>query len=46
MLLQTREGCEWTDNKVLGAYGRDELNHNGERLLTHAIDNKLALIKT
>ena len=37
-------GIEWTDSKVLGAYGRDELNHNGERLLTHATDNKLALL--
>ena len=29
-------GIGWTDSKVLGAYGRDELNDNGERLLTHA----------
>ena len=36
----------WTDSKVLGAYGRDELNDNGERLLTHATDNKLALPNT
>ena len=33
----------WTDHKVMGAYGRDELNENGERLLLHATDNKLAL---
>ena len=39
-------GIEWTDSKVLGAYGRDELNDNGERLLTHATDNKLALLNT
>ena len=39
-------GIEWTGNKVLGAYGRDELNDNGEQLLTHATDNKLALINT
>ena len=39
-------GIEWTDSKVLGAYGRDELNDNGEQLLTHATDNKLALINT
>ena len=39
-------GIEWTDRKVLGAYGRDELNDNGERLMTHAIDNKLALHNT
>ena len=37
-------GC--TDSKVLGAFGRDELNDNGERLLTHATDNKLALVNT
>ena len=36
----------WTDSKVLGAYGRDELNGNGERLLIHATDNKLALLNT
>ena len=36
----------WTNNKVLGAYGRDELNDNRERLLTHAIDTKLALLNT
>ena len=23
-------GIGWTDSKVLGAYGRDELNDNGE----------------
>ena len=39
-------GIEWTDRKVLGAYGRDELNDNGERLLTHVTDNKLALLNT
>ena len=39
-------GIEWTDSKVLGAYGRDELNDNEERLLTHATDNKLALLNT
>ena len=38
----TRE-IRWTDSKVLGAYGRDELNDNGERLLINATDNKLAL---
>ena len=36
----------WTDRKVLGAYGRDELNDNGERPLTHATDKKLALFNT
>ena len=39
-------GIKWTDKKVLGAYGRDELNDNGERLLTHATDIKLALVNT
>ena len=39
-------GIEWTDSEVLGAYGRDELNDNGERLLIHAIDNKVALLNT
>ena len=39
-------GIEWTDSKVLGVYGRDELNDNGERLLTHATENKLALLNT
>ena len=39
-------GIEWTDSKVLGAYGRDELNDNGQRHLTHATDNKLALRNT
>ena len=39
-------GIGWTDSKVLGAYGRDELNANGERLLTHATENKVALLNT
>ena len=39
-------GIGWTDSKVLGPYGRDELNDNGERLLTHATDNKLALLNS
>jgi len=33
-------------NKVLGAYGRDELNENGRRLLTFAANNNLALTNT
>ena len=37
---------EWTDSKVMGAYGRDELYGNGERLLIHATRNKLALFNT
>ena len=39
-------GIEWTDSKVLGAYGRDELNDNAKRLLTHATDNKFVLFNT
>ena len=39
-------GIGWTDSKVLGAYGRDELNDNGEQLLIHGTDNKLALLNT
>ena len=39
-------GIGWTGRKVMGAYGRDELNDNGERLLLHAADNKLALLDT
>ena len=37
-------GVGWTDSKVLGACGRDELEDNGERILIHATDNKLALL--
>ena len=40
-----QSGC--ADSKVLvSAYGRDELNDNGERLLLHAAENKLALLNT
>ena len=39
-------GIGWTDSEVLGAYGRDELNDNGERLLIHGTDNKFALLNT
>ena len=39
-------GIGWTESKVLGAYGRSELNDNGEQLLIHATDNKLALLNT
>ena len=38
------EGTE--DDGVLGAYGRDELNKNGKRLLNFATDNKLAVTNT
>ena len=38
------EGCD--DGRVLGAYGRDELNNNGKRLLSLTSDNKLALTNT
>ena len=39
------KGMGWTDSKVLGACGREKLN-NGERLLIHVTDNKLALLET
>ena len=40
-------GIGWTDSKVLGAYGLDELNDKGgRRLLIHGTDNKLALLNT
>ena len=39
-------GIGWTDGNVLGAYGRDELNDNGARLLIHASDNNVALLNT
>ena len=32
--------------KVLGAYGRDTLNDNGERLLSFSADQWLALLKS
>ena len=38
------EGCN--DGRVLGAYGRDELNINGKRLLSLASDIQLALTNT
>lgn len=37
---------ECGDGRVLGAYGRDELNSNGKRLLAFASDNRLALTNT
>ena len=39
-------GTGWTDSKVLGGYGRDEMNDNRERLLIHATHNKLPLLNT
>ena len=38
------EGGGEADSKVLGAYGRDELNENGKLLLGFTEDNKLALL--
>ena len=35
------EGCD--DVRVLRAYGRDELNNNGKRLMSLALDNKFGL---
>ena len=40
------EGERTEDDGVLGAYGRDELNSNGKRLLNFATDNKLAVTNT
>ena len=40
------EGERTEDDGVLGAYGRDELNNNGKRLLNFATDNKLAITNT
>ena len=40
------EGGGEADSKMLGAYGRDKLNENGELLLDFAEDNKLALLNT
>ena len=34
------------DSKILGAYGRDTLNDNGELLLSFANDHDLALVNT
>ena len=34
------------DNGVLGAYARDTINDNGERLLTFAVNHGLALVNT
>ncbi|CAB1111436.1 unnamed protein product [Ectocarpus sp. CCAP 1310/34] len=39
-----RDGC--CDAKIMGAYGRDIMNHNGERLLGLASDNQLSLTNT
>lgn len=39
-----KNGC--ADSKVLGAYGRHELNELAEGLLLHAADNKLAIINS
>ena len=39
-------GIGWTESIVLGAYGRDELNDNGDRLLIDETDTKLALLNT
>ncbi|CAB1101716.1 unnamed protein product [Ectocarpus sp. CCAP 1310/34] len=39
-----RDGC--CDAKIMGAYGRDIMNNNGERLLGLASDNQLSLTST
>ena len=40
------EKSESEFNKVLGAYGRDEVNDNGERLLSFAANHDLSLVNT
>ena len=40
------EGGGQADSKVLGAYGRENLNENGKLLLGFAEDNKLAILNT
>ena len=40
----SKEGC--CEGRVFKAYGRDELNSNGKRLLAHVSDHKLALTNT
>ena len=40
------KGERTEDDGVLGAYGRDELNNNGKRLLNFTTDNKLAVTNT
>ena len=39
-------GIGWTDSELLGAYGRDELNDDGERLLIQATENKIDVLNT
>ena len=41
-----RGGESLQDEGVLGSYGRDELNDNGQLLLTFAADNSLAITNT
>ena len=40
------EGGGEADSKVLGVYGREQLNENGKLLLGFAEDNKLPLLNT
>ena len=40
------ESQESESNKILGAYGRDEINDNGERLLSFAANHDLSLVNT
>ena len=40
------EGGDPRTNAVMGAYGRDVLNTNGERLISLAAENKLAIVNT
>ena len=39
-------GVRSKDNKIIGAYGRDTLNDNGELLLSFANNHDLAIVST
>ena len=39
-----KRGVESKDNKIVGAYGRDILNDNGQLLLSFANNHDLALV--
>ena len=41
-----KRGVERKDNKILGAYGRDTLNDNGELLLFFANNHNVAIVNT
>ena len=43
---QTGGGIAGENEGTMGEYGRNELNENGELLLTFATDNRLAVLNT